>query len=82
MSSSSFKNKEKLVDASNFFPWKARLDITLEEHDALEYVEGEVAEPAEKSNVVIKARYKKDKSRLKILSLTLLATASSLMFLV
>ena len=59
MSSSYFKNEETLVDTSSFFPSKSRLDITLEEHDVLEYVEGEVAEPAKTSNVVIKARYKK-----------------------
>jgi len=59
MSSSYFKNEEKLVDASNFLPWKAKLDITLEEHDILGYVEGEVAKLAENSNAAIKARYKK-----------------------
>ena len=48
-----------LVDASNFFPWKAKLDITLEEHDVLEYVEGEIKEPTENSNVAIKVRFKK-----------------------
>lgn len=41
------------------------LDITLEEHDVLEYVEGEVAEPAENSNATIKARYKKGKVKAK-----------------
>lgn len=40
-----FKNEEKLNDASNFGPLKEKLDITLEEHDVLEYVEGEVEEP-------------------------------------
>lgn len=48
MSSSYFKNEEKLVDASNFFSCKAKLDIILEEHDVLEYVEGEVAKPEKK----------------------------------
>lgn len=61
MSSSYFKNEEKLVDASNFFPWKARLDITIEEHDVLEYV----AEPIENSNAAITARCKKGKVKAK-----------------
>ena len=54
-----FKNEEKLNDASNFGPWKARLVITLEEHDVLGYVKGMVAEPPKNLNVVVKDRYKK-----------------------
>jgi len=39
MTSSYFKIEDKLNDASNFAPWRARLDLTLEENDAIEYVE-------------------------------------------
>lgn len=69
MSSSYFKNEEKLNDASNFSPWKVRFYITLKEHDVSEYVEGEVAKPPKNLNVVIKARYKKGEVNVKIIIL-------------
>jgi len=40
-----FKVEEKLNDTLNFGPWKAGLDITLEEHEVMEYVEGTIADP-------------------------------------
>lgn len=54
MYTSYFKNEETLNDASNFGPWKERLDITLEEHVVLEYVECKLVKPLENSNLVVK----------------------------
>lgn len=65
MSSFYFKNEEKLNDASNFGPWKARLIITLKEHDVLEYVQGKVAQPLETINVAARARFNKGEVKAK-----------------
>ena len=46
-------------------PWKEILDITLEEHDVLEYVEGEVEEPLKNLNATIKAIFKKGEVKVK-----------------
>jgi len=59
MISSYFKIEEKLNDVSNFGPWKERVDITLEEHEVLEYVEDAIIDPPENASVVVKSEYKK-----------------------
>lgn len=59
MASSYFKIEEKLNDASNFGPWKARVDITLEEHDVWEYVEGTIADPPQNASAAVNSKYKK-----------------------
>lgn len=59
MSTSYFKDVEKLGDSSNFVAWKVKLEVKLDENDVLEYVEGKVPEPLENSPVSAKAKYKK-----------------------
>ena len=44
MTNSYFKIEEKLNDASNFAAWRDILDLTLEENDVIEYVQGKVVE--------------------------------------
>jgi len=45
MSSSFFKEHEKLGDSSNFVAWKIRLEIIADNNDVLEYIQGKVYEP-------------------------------------
>jgi len=47
MTTSFFKDSEKLGDSSNFDTWKIRLEVILDENDVLESVEGKVFEPLE-----------------------------------
>ena len=44
-SSSYFKTKDKLNEKSNYHACKMTLDLTLEEHEVLDYVKGKVVEP-------------------------------------
>ena len=48
MSTSYFKDAEKLNDSSNFVAWKIKLEVMLDENDVLEYVRGNVPEPPER----------------------------------
>lgn len=59
MYTSYFKDNEKLVDASGFTSWKTRTNVTLDEYDVLEYVEGNISVPPENSPQVVKSEYKK-----------------------
>ena len=43
-SSSYFKSDEKLNDKFDYHAWKMSLDLTLEEHDAIDYVQGKIAD--------------------------------------
>jgi len=45
MSSSTFKEHEKLGDASNFVAWKVRLDIITDNNYVLEHIQGRMPEP-------------------------------------
>lgn len=45
VSTSYFKTKDKLNDNFDYHVWKMTLDLTLEEHEVLEYVQGKVMEP-------------------------------------
>lgn len=63
MASSYLKIEEKLNDVSNFGPWKARVDITLEKHEVLEYVEDTIADQPENASVAIKSKYKKGRNQ-------------------
>lgn len=40
MSTSYFKENEKLGDSSNFAAWKIRLEIIAKDNDAWEYIQG------------------------------------------
>lgn len=51
-STSYFKTEDKLSDKSDYHAWKMTLDLTLEEHDAMDYVQGKVVEPPSNAYVV------------------------------
>lgn len=59
ITSSYFNIEEKLNDASNFTTWSDILDLTLEEIDVMEYVEGNVVETPESAITNVKSKYKK-----------------------
>jgi len=63
-SASSFKNGDKLKDKSNYHAWKMTLDLTLEEHDAMDYVQGKVVEPPLNATAA-KTMYKKGEVKAK-----------------
>ena len=54
MYTSFFKENEKLCVSSNFFAWKIRLEIMVDNNDALEYIQGNVPEPLEINSTAIK----------------------------
>ena len=59
MSTTYFKDNEKLGELSNFPIWKIRLGVILDDNDVLEYVQGKVLEPPTNASAAIKSRYKK-----------------------
>ena len=59
MSSSYFKEHEKLGDSSNFFSWKIRLEIIADSNDVLEFVQGKIPESLENASVAAKNNHKK-----------------------
>ena len=65
MSSSTFKEHEKLGDASNFVAWKVKLEIITDNNDVLEYIQGRIPKPLENASASLKNRYKKDDSKAK-----------------
>ena len=65
MSTSYFKIEEKLNVSSNYVVWRTKLDVTLDENDVLEYVEGKVPEPLENASTALKAKYKKGEIKAK-----------------
>lgn len=60
-STSYFKTKDKLNDKSGYHAWKMTLDLTLEEHEVLDYVQGKVVEPPSNAFVAAKKKYRKGK---------------------
>ena len=65
MSSSTFKEHEKLGDASNFAAWKVRLEIITDNNDVLEYIQGRMPKPPENASASLKNRCKKGESKAK-----------------
>jgi len=65
LSTSYFKDAEKLGDSSNFAAWNIRMEVTLDENDVLEYVEVKVFEPLENALATSKAKYKKGEIKAK-----------------
>jgi len=61
---------------------KTNIDITLEEHEVLKYVEDTVVDPPENASVVVKSKYKNGEIKARKISLILLVIISSLVFLV
>eukprot|EP00253_Pinus_taeda_P006779 PITA_06779 len=64
-SSSYFKFDDKLNDKSNYHSWNMSLDLTLEEHDAMDYVQGNITEPPSNAPIATKSKYKKGEVKAK-----------------
>ena len=58
-SSSYFKSDDKLSDKSDYHAWKMSIDLNLEEHDAMDYVQGNILEPPSNASATAKTKYKK-----------------------
>ena len=65
MTTSYFKEVEKLGDSFNFAAWKIRLEIISDDNDVLEYIQGKVPEPLENALVAAKNKYKKGELKAK-----------------
>lgn len=50
---------------SDYHAWKMSLDLTLEEHDAMDYVQGNITEPPSNALVATKTKYKKGEVKAK-----------------
>jgi len=59
MSTSYFKDNEKLADSSGFATSKTRIYVTLDEYGVLEDVEGKISSPPENAPQAAKSKYKK-----------------------
>ena len=59
MSSSFFKEHEKLGDSSKFDSWKIKLEIIDDNNYVLEYIQGKVFEPLENASTIAKNKHKK-----------------------
>ena len=64
-SSSYFKSEDKLDDKSDYHAWKISLDLTLEENDVMDYVQGKIVEPPSNALTAIKSKYKKGEVKAK-----------------
>lgn len=51
------KFKDMIKDKSDYHAWNMTLDLTLEEHDAMDYVKGRVVEPPLNAPVDAKTKY-------------------------
>ena len=60
-----FKTDDKLKDKSDYHAWNMTLDLTLEEHHAMGYVQGRLVEPPSNAPAVAKAKYKKGEVKAK-----------------
>ena len=58
-SSSYFKSYDKLNDKSDYHAWKMSLDLTLEEQDVMDYVQGKITESPSNAPAAAKTKYKK-----------------------
>ena len=64
-STSYFKTEDKLNDKFDYYAWKMTLDVALEEHEVLDYVQGKVAEPPSNALAIVKTKYKKGEVKAK-----------------
>ena len=62
---SNFKSEDKLKHKSDYHARKMSLDLTLEEHDAMDYVKGRVVEPPSNVPTATKTKYKKGEVKAK-----------------
>ena len=46
-----FKSEDKLKDKFDYHAWKMTLDLTLEENDVMNYVQGKAVDPVENLEV-------------------------------
>ena len=58
-SSSYFKSEDKLNDKFDYHAWKMSLDLTLEDNDVMDYVQGKIIRPPSNAPVAAKTKYKK-----------------------
>lgn len=59
------KFEDKLEEKYDYHAWNMTLDLTLEEHDAMDYVEGRVVEPPSNAPTAAKRKYKKGEVKAK-----------------
>jgi len=64
-STSYFKTEDKLNDKFDYHAWKMTLDLTLEEHEVLDYVQGKVVEPPSNASAAAKTKYRKGEVKAK-----------------
>ena len=64
-SSSYFKSDDKLNEKFDYHEWKMSLDLTLEEQDVMDYVQGKITEPTLNASIVTKTKYKKGENKAK-----------------
>lgn len=55
-STSYFKTEDKLNDKFDYRAWKMTLDLTLEEREVLDYVQGKVVEPPSNAPTAVKTK--------------------------
>ena len=65
MSSSTFKEHEKLGEASSFATWKVTLEVIADNNDVLEYIQGRMPDPPKNTSSSIRNIYKKGESKSK-----------------
>ena len=58
-----FKSDDKLTDKSDYHAWKMPLDLTLEEQDVMDYVQGKITEPTSNAPISTKTKYKKGENK-------------------
>lgn len=58
-SSSYFPAEDKLHDKSDYHGWKMSLDLTLEEKEVMDYVQGKIPESPSNALVAAKTKYNK-----------------------
>ena len=64
-SRSYFKSEDKLNDKFDDHAWKMSLDLSFEENDVMDYVQGKVMEPPSNALVATKTKYKKGEVKAK-----------------
>ena len=60
-----FKPDDKLNDKFDYHAWKMSLDLTLEEQDVMDYVQGKITEPPSNALAAAKTKYKKGEVKAK-----------------
>ena len=66
-SSSYFKSDDKLNDKSDYHAWKMSLDLTLEEQDMMDYVEGKITKLPSHASAATKTKYRRGEVKAKMI---------------